>query len=398
MPNILIIDDEETLRKLLARLIGLEQADWEVVEAATAKTAWQQLDRQPVYLVLCDVRLPDANGVELSQAIKQRYPLLEVILLTAYGNIPDSVQAIKNGAFDYLVKGDDNNRLIPLLHRALEKVNLQRQVEQLRQRLDHRYGFDRIVGTSPAIEQARNLAKKVAPTDATVLLLGETGTGKEVFANAIHAGGRRAKGSFVAVNCSALSRELLESELFGYKAGAFTGAQKDKKGLLEEAHQGTLFLDEIGEMPLPLQAKLLRFLETGDFIKVGDTKTTRVDVRIIAATHRPLAEEAEAGRFRLDLFYRLSVFQIELPPLRERQQDIPLLTEQFIQHFALQLNHFPPPQPTNEYLSALQRAPWKGNIRELRNAIERSLILCEGDALTLSYITLRTSICAHQLG
>src|SRR5882724_6286367 len=318
--KILIIDDEEKLRSLMARIIALE--GFEVAEALNAKTAWKKLEQLDVDIVICDVKLPDANGVELSQQIKLKYPFAEIIILTAYGNISDGVQAMKNGAFDYITKADDNDKIVPLLNRAMEKVRLQKRVAQLEKQVSKHYGFENILGESPLIHDAIALAKKVAPTDATVRLLGETGTGKEVFAQAIHHASKRSGNSFLALNCSSFGKELLESELFGHKAGAFTSAIKDKKGLIEEANLGTLFLDEIGEMHIDLQSKILRVLETNEFIKVGDTKSTKVNVRIITATNRDLQHEIEEGKFREDLFYRLNVFTIRLPPLRERKKDI----------------------------------------------------------------------------
>ena len=323
MGTVLLIDDEEKLRGLLSRIIKLE--GYTVLEAPNLKTALKLADKEIIDIVLCDVKLPDGSGVDFVSTLKSRYPFLEIILLTAYGNIADGVQAMKNGAFDYITKGDDNDRIIPLLTKALEKVQLQKRVIQLEQKVNKQYGFENILGTTPPIQDAILLARKVAPTEATVLLLGETGSGKEVFAQAIHTGSKRANHAFMALNCSAFSKELLESELFGHKAGAFTSANKDKRGLIEEAHQGTLFLDEIGEMPVELQAKLLRVLETGEFIKVGDTKSTKINVRIIAATNRNLEMEVKKGKFREDLFYRLNVFTITLPALRERKKDIPVL-------------------------------------------------------------------------
>jgi DNA-binding NtrC family response regulator len=377
--TVLIIDDEEQLRKLMKRIIGLEGFD--VLEAATAADGLKKLESTEVDVVLCDVKLPDNNGVDLAREIKTRHPLSEVILLTAYGNIPDGIQAMKNGAFDYIVKGDDNDKVIPLLHRAIEKVLLARKVKQLQKQVEDHYSFNSIIGNSQAINQVISLAKKVAITDTTVLLLGETGTGKEVFAQAIHQASTRSDRSFVAVNCSVFTKELLESELFGHKAGAFTGAIKDKKGLFEEANEGTIFLDEIGEMAIELQARLLRVLETGEFIKVGDTKTIKVNVRIIAATNRDLGKDIEDGHFRADLFYRLSVFQISLPALRERRKDIPALAEHFTTVFAAKTNKSVP-LLSKEYLEAFQHYQWPGNIRELKNIIERSVILEDGSQLT----------------
>ena len=392
MSKILIVDDEIQIRTLLSRMMQLEGYD--VCHAADCQSAVRQVELLQPDVVLCDVFLPDGNGVDLVLTIKKMAPNVEVILLTAHGNIPDGVQAIKNGAFDYITKGDDNNKIIPLISRAVEKAHLNTRIDKLEKKLGHVYSFDSIIGESKVLKDAISLAQKVAVTDVPVLLTGETGTGKEVFAQAIHYGSKRAKQSFVAVNCSSFSKELLESEMFGHKAGSFTGALKDKKGLFEEANNGTIFLDEIGEMAFELQAKLLRILETGEYIKIGDTKTTRVNVRIIAATNRNLPEEIAANRFREDLFYRLSVFQIHLPALRERVGDIRLLVKAFIDNYALQLsreiNTIDP-----EYLEALEKQSWKGNIRELRNVIERSLIVCEGKRLGVEDLPIEQIGRAH---
>ncbi|MDQ2751813.1 MAG: sigma-54 dependent transcriptional regulator, partial [Bacteroidota bacterium] len=333
----------------------------------------------------CDVKLPDGNGVHFIAGIKQKFPMIEIILLTAYGNIADGVQAMKNGAFDYIVKGDDNDKVIPLLHKAMEKVTLQKRVLFLQKQIGNQYNFDSITGTSKTIVAAKELAKKVAPTDATVLLTGETGTGKEVFAQAVHNGSKRADKIFLAVNCNAFSKELLESEIFGYKAGAFTGAIKDKKGLMEEAHEGSLFLDEIGEMPMDLQSKLLRVLETSEFIKVGDTKPTKVNVRFIAATNRNLIQEVEKGTFREDLFYRLNVFSIELPPLRDRKSDVLLLADIFLKLFSEKVNK-KTKELSEEAKTALKNYQWKGNIRELKNMIERAVILEDNDIVDVDVL------------
>lgn len=377
---VLIIDDEEKLRALLARIIRLEGLA--VLEAETIKSGSRLLEKEDIDVVLCDVKLPDGNGVDFVRDIKSKYPSVEAIVLTAYGNIPDGVAAMKNGAFDYITKGDDNDKIIPLLARAMEKVQLQKRVTQLEQQVGKRYTFDVILGNSPLIATAIAMAKKVAPTDATVLLLGETGTGKEVFAQAIHHGSKRATKPFMALNCSAFSKELLESELFGHKAGAFTGASKDKRGLIEEANLGTLFLDEIGEMHIDLQAKLLRVLETSEFIKVGDTKSSRVDVRIIAATNRDLQQEVNEGGFRDDLYYRLNVFSIALPSLRDRKKDIPPIAEYYLQFFARKSGKRIDSM-SREFLDRLQQHEWKGNIRELKNIIERAVILSDGPQLTV---------------
>ncbi|MEN5432283.1 sigma-54 dependent transcriptional regulator [Sphingobacterium faecium] len=378
MSTILIIDDEEKIRTLLARIITLE--GFEVFQASDLKKGLKRLEEQDIDVVICDVKLPDGSGVDSTKVIKEKYPLIEIILLTAYGNIPDGVQAIKNGAFDYITKGDDNNKIIPLVNNASEKVALAKRVQKLEKQLGDRYSFDKIVGKSKPILNAIDLAKRVAVTDTTVLLTGDTGTGKEVFAQAIHQASNRSKFNFVAINCAAFSKELLEGELFGHKAGSFTGAMKDQRGLFEEANKGTIFLDEIGEMPVELQAKILRVLETGEFLKIGETKVTRVDVRIIAATNRNLEEEIANEHFRSDLFYRLSVFSIYLPALRERKQDIHLLANHFTQIFSLRAKR-KELQISPEYITALENHQWKGNIRELKNCIERSVILSDNDVL-----------------
>jgi len=381
--KLLVIDDEERLRKLLARILQLE--DFEVLEAANGKDGLRKLEHEVVDVVISDVKLPDANGIELTKTIKASYPAIEIIVLTAYGTINDGVTAIKNGAFDYITKGDDNEKIIPLVNKAMDKAILQRRVLELESKLNNKFGFDRIIGTSPAITAAIKLAQRVATTDTTVMILGETGTGKEVFAEAIHQASPRNNKPFVAINCSAFSKELLESELFGHKAGAFTGAVKDKKGLFEEANGGTIFLDELGELDHDLQAKLLRVLESQQFIKIGDTKTTKVNVRILAATNRNLQDEVAKEHFRSDLFYRLSVFQIMLPAIRDRKQDIGPIAKSFVQHFAAKVNKqitgF-----TDDFLQKLQAYNWPGNVRELKNIIERAVILCDTHELDASLL------------
>jgi two-component system, NtrC family, response regulator len=376
LKTVLIIDDEEKLRSLMARIIRGE--GYEVLEAADSKSGLKLIENQEIDAVLCDVKLPDGNGVEMIPLLKAKNPLAEIILLTAFGNIADGVQAMKNGALDYIVKGDDNDKIIPLLNRAVEKALLQKKLTRLENILASKVSFDSIIGKSAPFLQAIELSKKVAPTETVVLLTGETGTGKEVFAQAIHHASSRADKNLVALNCSTFSREILESELFGYKQGAFTGAAKDKKGLLEEAHNGTLFLDEIGELPLELQAKLLRVLETHEFIKLGDTKPIKSNFRLIAATNRDLKTESEQKRFRSDLYFRLNVFQIQLPPLRERVKDIAALATYFVEHYSAQANK-KNLKYSAEFLKRLEAYEWLGNIRELKNVIERAVIISDGE-------------------
>jgi DNA-binding NtrC family response regulator len=395
--SVLIIDDENQLRSLLRRIISLE--GFQVKEAKTLKSGIAVLEKDAIDIILCDVKLPDGNGIAFTREVKKRFPFIEVILLTAFGNIADGVQSMRNGAFDYITKGNDNEKIIPLLNRAMEKIQLQKRVAQLEERVGKQYSFDNILGQSTVIKNAITLAKKVAPTDATVLLLGETGSGKEVFAQAIHNGSKRANKPFIALNCSAFSKELLESEIFGHKAGAFTSAIKDKKGLMEEANTGTLFLDEIGEMHVDLQSKLLRVLETSEFIKVGDIKPTSVNVRIIAATNRDLQKEAQEGKFREDLFYRLNVFTITLPALRDRKEDISLLATSFIKQFAQKSNKRVDGMST-AFAEYLDQHDWKGNIRELKNVIERAMILAEDSLLNVNDlpVELRTISYSNRAG
>lgn len=378
MNRILLIDDEPTIRMLLGRILELE--GYEVLKAKDRASALDVLKKEKVQVVLCDVFLPDGNGVDMVPELQRLVLEAKIILLTAHGNIPDGVQAIKNGAFDYIVKGDDNRKIIPIVSRAMDAVAAERKSSESRAASPAdkatSYSFDNIVGKSPLIADAIRQARKVAPIDVPVLINGETGTGKEVFAHAIHNGSARSGKAFVALNCSAFSRELLESELFGYKAGAFTGATKDKRGLIEEADHGTLFLDEIGEMAIELQSKLLRVLETGEFVKVGDTKTSKVDVRILSATNRNLKEEIAKSRFREDLYFRLSVFRIELPPLRLRRDDIPLLVQHLGERCCKRIGRAPVPiSPDAEKI--ISAYPWPGNVRELMNAIEHALIVCD---------------------
>lgn len=378
MDKVLIVDDETQLRGLLTRIIGLEGYD--VAQADDCASGLKILERYAPDVVLCDVKLPDGNGVDMVAKIKVAAPETEVILLTAFGNIPDGVQAIKNGAFDYITKGDDNNKILPLLARAMEKAKMQRRLLRLEKQAGDTFSFEGIVGSSAPMQEAVAMARRVAVTDASVLLTGETGTGKDVFARAIHGASRRSLDNFVAVNCAAFTKELLESELFGYKAGSFTGAIKDKKGLLDEADGGTLFLDEIGEMASELQAKLLRVLENGEFIRIGETKPTKTDIRVIAATNRDLQKQIAEGLFREDLFYRLSVFMIRLPSLADRSEDI----EAYVHHFTAQFSQRMARQITSidpEYIRLMRKHLWHGNVRELRNVVERSMIMAEGDSL-----------------
>jgi DNA-binding NtrC family response regulator len=377
--TILLIDDDERLSRLLADLFELE--GYTVTLAQTGQAALNEAGQQPFAVAIADVHLPDMNGIELVRHLRSIAPAMEVIVLTAHAEVKDGVEAMKNGAFDYAVKTGDHEQLMLTIARAAEKSQLQSAVKELQKQLVSQDAFSAIIGVAPALHAAIQMAKHAAQTDIPTLLLGETGTGKEVFARAIHQGSTRAKKPFIALNCSAIPADLLESELFGYQKGAFSGAVRDKRGMIEEAHEGTLFLDEIGEMPMALQSKMLRVLETRKFAKVGSTDSIDVDFRIIAATNRNPQEEINAGRFRADLYYRLEGFTIVLPSLRERKEDMEILAQYFLTMFAAKYQKNVLGMMPN-FLNALTLRRWKGNVRELRNAIERAVVLCTGTMLT----------------
>ncbi len=377
--SILIIDDEEIIRELLTKLLGLE--GYEVFQAKDGNEGLEKMKSNNIQVVVTDVRLPDINGIDLLPKLKEINPLAEIIVLTAYGTIEDGVKAVKAGAFDYITKGDEDNKIIPIAANAMEKAKLSSRVKHLEKKIIDRYSFENIIGESKLIKSAVELAKKISESDITILILGETGTGKEIFAQAIHYNSPRSKMPFVAINCSAISHDLLESEMFGYKAGAFTGATKNKKGLFEEANGGTFFLDEIGEMNYELQAKLLRVLESNSFIKPGDTKTTKVDVRIIAATNKNLEDEIKAQRFRADLYYRISAVKLKLPSLKERREDIPKLADYFIKLYSNKMNKRII-RIDNSFYETLIKYPFPGNTRELKNMIERVILLSDNDYLS----------------
>ncbi len=382
--TILLLEDEESLRSLISKILTLE--GFKVFEAGDVATGTEILRNENIYLVVTDVMLPDSNGIEFTRLVKKEFPIVEVIVLTAFGNVKDGVKAMKLGAFDYLVKGDGDEKLPLIATKAMEKAVLNRQVQEMEYRLDSKSSFAKIIGKSSAINHTIELSKKVAVTDTTVLILGETGTGKELLAEAIHLASRRRKGPFITINCAAIPKELQESELFGHRKGSFTGAIMDKKGYLEAADRGTIFLDELGEMSPDLQAKLLRALENKTFNKVGDTEPIPVDIRIIAATNRNLLEEDNNGQgFRKDLYYRLSAFAIELPPLRERTDDIDLLALHFLHENALKNNKEIKSIDRN-FMQLMKAYPWPGNIRELKNVIERSVILTDQAELTIDLL------------
>lgn len=389
--SILIVEDEATLRGLLAKILSLE--GFKIFEAADVASGKDILKRESVYLVLTDVMLPDSNGIDFTRFIKREYPLIEVIVLTAFGNVKDGVQAMKLGAFDYITKGDGDDKLPMIATKAMEKAILNRQIYELEDKVDTKSSFRKIIGNSKPMKRMIDLAQKVAVTDTTVLLLGETGTGKELLAEAIHLASRRRKGPFITINCAAIPKDLQESELFGHKKGAFTGAATDKKGYLEAADRGTIFLDELGEMSPDLQAKLLRALENRVINRVGDTEPIPVDMRVIAATNRDLVENEE-NSFRRDLYYRLSTFTIDLPPLRERREDISLLSLHFLKEMTEKANR-EISSIDSVFIRCLENYDWPGNIRELRNIMERAVILADGPELSVT--TLPHQIVASQM-
>ena len=368
-PRILVIDDEEHMRWALEK--AMKQEGYGVITAAGGREGLEALHREGASLVILDLKMPDLDGLEVLKRIREAYPRLPVIMITAHGTIQTAIEAMKIGAADYITKPFDLDELKIVIRKTLQMSQLMHEVSFLRAELMKEHG--EMVGKSPAIMEVRRLIRRVAPTEATVLITGESDTGKEVVAVAIHRQSPRADGPFIAVNCAALPEQLLESELFGHEKGAFTGATTRKPGRFEMAARGTIFLDEIAEMSPTMQAKLLRVLQDKTFERVGGTQTIQVDTRIIAATNRDLAACVREGRFRQDLYYRLNVFSIHLPPLRDRREDIPLLSEHFLKKFA-PLYH--PCTISPEALDLLCRYDWPGNIRELQNVIERALILC----------------------
>lgn len=388
--KILVIDDENQLRKAISRILELE--GYVVFQAESGKRGLNILKQEKDFdLIVSDVKLPDINGLKLLEIIKNDYPICEVIMITAFGTISDGVFAMKAGAFDYITKGNQDEHIVVSVEKALEKVRLRKRIVELENRLEVRYNFDRIIGKSKEINEAVELAKKVAPTDSTVLLQGETGTGKELFAQSIHNASNRRDKPFIAINCSSVPKELMESEFFGHKKGSFTGATSDKKGFFEEANGGTMFLDEISEMSFDLQAKLLRVLEEQTFTRIGESKPIKVNVRMIAATNKDLFKESQEEKFRLDLFYRLSVFLIKVPALRNRKSDIPLLAMYFIEQFSLQIKK-KIDKVSNEFMDVLRENYWLGNTRELKNVIERAVILVDGNELKITDIPMEMRI------
>jgi DNA-binding NtrC family response regulator len=376
--RLLIVDDDDQLRQALVR--GFQRLGMTVTEAATGEDALAKTAKTPCDVALLDLHMPGMSGIELLEKLKEQKPEMEVLLLTAHGSIETAIQAMKRGAYDYLTKPFHLPELDVHIQKAYEKVRLARRERQWVDQIDYESSRYRLVGSSPAMRKVVELVRKVAPTDATVLVRGASGSGKELVARAVHFNSARRSRPLVTINCAALQETLLESELFGHEKGSFTGATQAKAGLIEVAEGGTLFIDEIAEMAGGLQAKLLRVLEDGHFRRVGSTQENHADVRIVAATNKPLEQQIKAGRFREDLYYRLNVVTIELPSLSERRADIPELVEHFLR--TRQLGAVPY-RIDPEALAALARYDWPGNVRELANVLERAQILAENHVITL---------------
>ena len=379
MADILLVEDKDSLRRVLR--LTLEAAGYSVVESEDARAAAQALARQPFRLVLTDLRMPHGSGLDVLRAAREADPDIPVVVMTAYGSIDEAVQAMKDGAHDFLQKPVDSNHLLLLVERALEQARLRTENILLREEWARRYGFPRIIGESEAIKRAVAEVQRVAPTEATVLVLGESGTGKELFARAVHHLSPRRAGAFVALNCAAIPESLIESELFGHEKGSFTGATERRPGKFELASGGTIFLDEIGELPPAAQGKLLRAIEEKTVDRVGGRAPVPVDIRVVAATNRDLEREAEAGSFRRDLYFRLAVFPVEIPPLRERGDDVLMLARHFAAQFGKELRGREA-SISDEAAALLREHRWPGNVRELENAVERACILA--DSLTLT--------------
>ena len=370
MSKILIIDDEPIIRSTLREILEYEK--YEIDEAENAKKALELTDKQEYKVILCDIKMPEMNGIDFLEALQKKEYNIPVIMITGHGDVDTAVEALKKGAFDFIQKPLDLNRLLISVHHAFEKEQLIVETKKLKRKINKRY---EIIGKSPAIEDVKEIIEKVAPTNTRVLITGENGTGKELVAHWLHEKSNRCTNPFVEVNCAAIPSELIESELFGHEKGSFTSAIKQRKGNFELADNGTLFLDEIGDMNLAAQAKMLRALQENKIMRVGGEKEISVDVRVIAATNKNLQQEIENKRFREDLYHRLSVIIIHIPPLRERVEDIPLLAQHFMSQVA-EIENMPPLDFTEDAFEELKKMPWRGNIRELRNVVERFMILC----------------------
>lgn len=376
--RILVVDDEANARSALAEL--MDDAGYSVSTAADGRTALLQMEQVEPDVVLTDLKMPGMDGLALIERGRPMFAHTTFIVMTAFATIDTAVRAIKLGAESYLTKPLELDAVIAIVDRALERTRLSREAAQLRQRVDDRFQFDNILGEHPSMQRLMKNVAQVAGSRATVLIHGETGTGKELIAAAIHQNSRRKDKPFIRLNCASLSETLLESELFGHERGSFTGAVARREGRFKQADGGTLFLDEVSEIPMSVQIKLLRFLQEREFERVGGNETLKVDVRVVAATNRDLKQRVEDGRFREDLFYRLKVVQLDVPPLRVRRSDIPLLAHSFLRKYAAE-NERSVQGLAEDALQHLMIYPWPGNVRELENAIERAVVMCEGDLI-----------------
>jgi len=378
--HILVIDDEQNYLLLLETLLAEES--YSVTTLKDPELALEYLVESDVDVVITDMKMPKVSGQDILEHIKKNYPHIPVLIMTAYGSIDGAVQAMRCGAFDYIAKPFSNNELLLSVHKAVKMSEAEQQNRLLRQSLQDRHGTHNIIGRSQGVRQILDLVARVAPSTSNVLITGESGTGKELIAKALHYASNRKDGPFISVNCMALNPGVMESELFGHEKGSFTGAVVKKRGRFELAHTGTLFLDEIGELSFDTQVKLLRVIQEHSFERVGGSESIQVDIRLVAATNKDLHQEVESGRFREDLFYRLNVVNIHIPPLRERVEDIPLLAAHFLQAFSQenqkQVKGFEP-----EVLQALTAYHWPGNVRQLENVIERCVVLAQGESIRM---------------
>jgi two-component system response regulator AtoC len=381
--QVLIIDDEENMRYMLQ--LTLESEEYGVELACNGSEGIEKINQNQFDFILCDIKMPKVSGLDVLAFVMESSPNTPVIMISAYGTIDTAVQAMKQGAYDYVMKPFKQDEILLTLKKAEERERLRQENQFLRQEVEKKYSFENIIGKSPQMQDIFRKIEKIMNYKSTVLITGESGTGKELAAKAIHYAGNRKKYPFVPVNCGAIPHDLLESELFGHVKGAFTGAINHKLGLISQAHNGTLFLDEIGELPLDLQVKLLRVLQEGEIRRVGDTRTVKVDVRVIAATSRNLLEAVEQGTFRKDLYYRLNVVPLHIPPLRERREDIALLVCHFMKKHAQEMGKTIR-DIAPDAMKALLECEWKGNIRELENVLERAIVMTEGDTVTLEYL------------
>ncbi len=377
--RVLVVDDEENMVHVLTKLLAHE--GYEVKGVLSGTEALACIKDGAYDLVLCDLKLPGADGMEVLAGIRETLPEAVVIIITAYGTIPSAIEAMRAGAYDYVTKPFRAHEILAVIEKGLERIRLRREVEYLRKVVAQRFGFGGLVGKSKPMQEVYTQIEKVAAARGTVLIQGESGTGKELVAKAIHYASPRKSGPFVVIDCGAIPEQLQESELFGHVKGAFTGAIATRRGLFEEADRGTVFLDDVTELPLGLQAKLLRALQEGEIRRVGDSRMIRVDVRVIAATNRNLEEEVGHGTFREDLYYRLNVFLIRLPPVRDRREDIPLLAEHFLARIAEEGNG-KPKRLSSDALRLLVSYPWPGNVRELQHVLERAALLSEGELIS----------------